>query len=710
MTQPMRERLNALLPAIYRMRDFAQGEPLRALLRVLEEELMIVEDDVARLYDSWFVETCPEWVLPYIGDLVGARLLHGTSQRAATANTLAYRRRKGTLQTLAALAQDVSGWPARVVEYLPRVAAAQTLDFPRPAGTVTADLRRADSLLRIGTPFDETAHGVDIRTRGRYAPAQVGLYVWRLGVHRLQRVVATAVQAGCFCMNPLGCETALWSPAHSRPGLDAKVELNLAPQPLSRRELFYALEARRQALVDGRTVLDPFFAGEPVFSVFVADADGVPRPVPPEQIAVADLLRWTPPLSRRTYRRRGDGQAVELPIAVALDPERGRLAFPAGSTPSRVWVSYHYGLAGEIGGGYERLPSAEVAAASDGAAPYTLRQGDATALTRLADPAAASSLWQGSGGRLAIEIADSGTYRLGDLSVPAGGVLVLRAARGQRPLLVPPPADPAAMGAAAEPRVQVTLGDGAALLVEGVLIAGGLTVAGPPADGAARIELHHSTLVPGLCLRLDGQPAFPEAASLRGGGPGALTLVLERSICGRVDLGASAGSHVTAGDSILDGTRGLGAALVADTAALVRSTVFGAVTVDALEDTADTLFHGRVTAPSGAEGGVSCCYLGELSSVPSPDRCQPETALLAQRAQGRDPGELRPWFVSQRYGTPGYAQLTTRCHTSLRAGASDEGEIGALHHQHMAQREANLRDSQAEYLRFGLTLNLFLVT
>ena len=190
------------------------------------------------------------------------------------------------------------------------------------------------------------------------------------------------------------------------------------------------------------------------------------------------------------------------------------------------------------------------------------------------------------------------------------------------------------MGAAAEPRVQVTLGDGAALLVEGVLIAGGLTVAGPPIGGAARIELHHSTLVPGLGLRLDGQPAFPEAASLRGGGPGALTLVLERSICGRVDLGASAGSRITASDSILDGTRGLGAALVADTAALVRSTVLGAVTVDALEDTADTLFSGRVTAPSGPAGGVSCCYLGELSSVPlmtSDHRLHPFVGIASQR-------------------------------------------------------------------------------
>ncbi|WP_267876476.1 MULTISPECIES: hypothetical protein [Moorena] len=35
------ERLYNLLPAIYRQRDFAQGEPLRALLAVMEKELQI---------------------------------------------------------------------------------------------------------------------------------------------------------------------------------------------------------------------------------------------------------------------------------------------------------------------------------------------------------------------------------------------------------------------------------------------------------------------------------------------------------------------------------------------------------------------------------------------------------------------------------------------------------------------------------------------
>src|SRR5512143_502425 len=70
------DRLYQLLPAIDRQRDKEQGEPLRALLRVIAEQVNIVEDDIAQLYDNWFIETCEDWVVPYIGDLVGYRPVH----------------------------------------------------------------------------------------------------------------------------------------------------------------------------------------------------------------------------------------------------------------------------------------------------------------------------------------------------------------------------------------------------------------------------------------------------------------------------------------------------------------------------------------------------------------------------------------------------------------------------------------------------------
>ena len=63
-----------------------QGEPLRALLAVIEGELERIEADTAVLYDNWFIETCDEWVVPYIGDLLGVRPIRadrvGRRQRA----------------------------------------------------------------------------------------------------------------------------------------------------------------------------------------------------------------------------------------------------------------------------------------------------------------------------------------------------------------------------------------------------------------------------------------------------------------------------------------------------------------------------------------------------------------------------------------------------------------------------------------------------
>ena len=45
MSLHMPERLYQLLPALYRLRDVEQGEPLRALLGVIEGELERIEGD-----------------------------------------------------------------------------------------------------------------------------------------------------------------------------------------------------------------------------------------------------------------------------------------------------------------------------------------------------------------------------------------------------------------------------------------------------------------------------------------------------------------------------------------------------------------------------------------------------------------------------------------------------------------------------------------
>src|SRR5438445_81013 len=52
------ERLYALLPAVYRIRDEQQGHPLRALVSLMAREFETLEENIEQLYDDQFIETC----------------------------------------------------------------------------------------------------------------------------------------------------------------------------------------------------------------------------------------------------------------------------------------------------------------------------------------------------------------------------------------------------------------------------------------------------------------------------------------------------------------------------------------------------------------------------------------------------------------------------------------------------------------------------
>ena len=99
MTSPIYD----LLPAHVRTRDQEAGGTLQALFALMEREGGVVEEDIRQLAETWFIETCPPWAIPYIGQLLDARALHdlgqesGFSPRAWVGNTIRNRQRKGTL-------------------------------------------------------------------------------------------------------------------------------------------------------------------------------------------------------------------------------------------------------------------------------------------------------------------------------------------------------------------------------------------------------------------------------------------------------------------------------------------------------------------------------------------------------------------------------------------------------------------------------------
>ena len=96
--------LYSLLPALYRRRDAIQGEPLRALLGVMQDEMSAVRDDIDALYENWFVETCDDWVVPYIGALVGAGQLSASQAGASLRRRARSRRVKSSTLFFSSLA------------------------------------------------------------------------------------------------------------------------------------------------------------------------------------------------------------------------------------------------------------------------------------------------------------------------------------------------------------------------------------------------------------------------------------------------------------------------------------------------------------------------------------------------------------------------------------------------------------------------------
>jgi len=314
-------RLYSLLPALHRIRDHAQGEPLRALVEVVQAELDRVDEDVARLYDNWFIETCDEWVVPYIGDLLRVRPIHPVeaarvTTRAYVANTLAYRRRKGTAVVLEQLARDTTGWPAKAVEFFTRLLTTQHMNHVRMTPAAAPEIRDAEAAELTSTPFDRFAHTLDVRRiaprRGRYNIPNVGLFLWRLQSHPVGRTdngstpsdLSTArelVQPDVparvyYTFNPLGLDAPLFNDPQVEETITHAAEEENVPGPVRRLSLHEELEAlRRFALLsppdpDAAPLMRFMSAEHPAFRVFVQWTPGDPRVELPREHHARHLL------------------------------------------------------------------------------------------------------------------------------------------------------------------------------------------------------------------------------------------------------------------------------------------------------------------------------------------------------------------------------------------------------------------------------------
>lgn len=731
------DKLYELLPAIIRLRDLERGEPLRALVAVLAGQGRLVEEDLQRLYDNLFIETCDDWVVPYLGDLLGVRGLHDTgvagfSQRARVANTLAYRRRKGTATMVEQLALDTTGWRARVVEFFELLSATQWLNHLRPHSLRTPDLRNAAAFELLDTAFDTAAHSVDVRRiaigRGRHNLPNLGIFLWRLQSFELAELTARPAADGAapdalgrFFIHPLGRDVPLFNQPQTETEITSLARERNVPGPLRRRPLHAELEARRKALVNGRSAVKEWFNSVPVFSVAVRMNSGGPLvPVKPEEMVIANLTApapaepevWLRPPDKLAYVRVSDGATVELPIKVAVDPVLGRLAFPVGIVPHEVRVTAAHGFPGDLGGGaYERRET--VAEFPLGRVTWQAGVGrDVTnnpakhLFNSLADAVAAwNALPAGAVGVIAL--LDSGLHGQAGLTLElkTGSLLLLVSAGWPEITGANGPERPVGLLAAAGHRGHV-LGDikvqskpGSELWLDGVWLAGDLTLANAGGAGLQRLRLAHCTVVPDAG-RLTVANQHEQVA-----------VELHRCISGSVELAGPA-RNLRIYDSIIVG--GAQPAVLAEftPTEIQASTVAGTTDVQQLE-TGNSIYTGKVTVERRQTGCVRFCFIPAGSLTPRRFRCQPDLALEAAtsaKAEVEVLSRLVPDFTAELLEHPAYFQLAATCPLEIRQGADDGAEMGAWRFLRQPQREANLRTSLDEYLRLGLEAGLIYVT
>lgn len=742
----VRSNLFNLLPALYRLRDaqIAAGAgyeigPLQSLLSIVEEQIANLEENVAQLYDDLFIETCAPWVVPYIGDLIGYQQINGIasavdSPRAEVANTIGFRRRKGTVPVLEQLARDATGWGAHAVEFFEVLATTQCVrNHVRLQNYYAPDLRSWKPREFVDTGFDQTAHKVDVRRIppapyqdplpsgwARYNVQNIGIFLWSLNAYTLTDIPATAVSGSpqCFRFSTLGADMPLFHQATELPDETTTLaEPSNVPARLTRHLLCHDIREITQKDAS------PVYYG-PGLGLAIYNNGSLQDA---SRILVTDLSgndgSWAN-LSQLS-------DTSKLPAGantIAVDPRLGRIAIPPPPAGKKISLSTFCccGFNAAIGGG--EYPRASSFTASPEQAIVRV-PGD---YPNIHEALAALS---GDG---VVEVSNSDVYSEPnglDVSVRANGHIELRAADGSRPTLVL--GESITVTGETIPGVS---GIESAFNLNGFLITyepPGVTSKPPIAllhspgtttNALTGLGITHCTFVPGWALESNGGPRETSSGALTYGGPAVLVassglaVTIAQSILGPLYLNAE--STASLADTIVDANAATAVAIVASmdttTNAPVASggltmngcTIIGKVYASLLSLVSDCIFIAELTeadvsptpplwnAPLWAARHQQGCV--RFSYVPA-------GAILPRQFQcvEQAPGTPAPMFYSLQYGNPAYAKLLPTTDSSIRKGADDGGEMGAYHSILAPQREADLLTRLAEYIPVGMEYGIF---
>jgi hypothetical protein len=717
-TSPPPGPIYSLLPAVFRTRDAQQGGQLEAFFQVLEAQGAIVRQNVWQLYNDQFIETCAPWVIPYIGELIGfdpvyTVALVSADSRAEVANTIGYRRRKGTLLAMEQVTNDVSGRTTIAVEEFKRLITTLSLRDVRPHHADTADIRDGNDLKDQQGPFTKLNRSVDVRRigpRNRVAPPaplpdatpleialhgagrfnvpDIAVWMWRWKSRQITEAPLFALGGGGFFFSTVGGPMPLFQQPPLPPAPFARLMTELdAPEPISRRDF-----ALRMA--------DFYPSSVELFE------NG--KPVDVSRIVCANLTETPKGLCRVPQGK------------IAIDPELGRIQYAADVTvPHDVRATYSYGAAAAMGGGpYDRTahltpPAKPVLTAVVGTASYPTLQ---SAVAKW------NSLPAGSAGMIVLPNYES-------YAVDLTGPHAIRVS-SQCQLLIAA-ADVTQQGAPPEwNQSRVTLRgdievlglplphlkDGLAapagqVQFSGIVLAGEMRVLGD----SPCVQMADCTLTPGRLRNNLGEPSFPGEASLSGSAIGAC-VGMTRVITGPVALPASCSVRIV--DSIVDAGSpfcpAIAGADLASAGAVLHiedSTVIGRVWTEQMSLASNTIFQSRlgrrdpwkaaVWASRRQTGCVRFSFLPWESIVPQRYECLPPNAASE--------GALQPQFISLRFGEPGYCMLSGDVPLAIWKGADNGSQMGVFQQIQETEAVTNIQIRSAEYLPANLERGVFLI-
>ena len=734
------------LPSHFHTEDARHGRVLEALMKLLGEELQLVERNVDQMYDNFFVETAEPWILPYLAELVAASPMRdigagSAGLRAYVANVIQLRQVKGTAAAIEQVASEVTGWPIVAVEFFQKLATSQNINHLRPDLPIFASVRNSAISATAHGPFERALHspaaGPVSAFSGRYNISNIGLFAWRQRAQftgflthdedgYLGGVLArrSIFGSGLRHFDPLGRDL----PLVNRPIADASIEGRMSerhvPANLDRNKLHIDLNRFRNDEPDSGL----WFKRLPVIRVRVG---GVTVPIRNMHCCNLETA------SDGTWRRpKSSGE-------ILFDPVLGRLSLHASDQNKRVELESAFARPFDCGGGsYDRSASVHswkddfFTAAEDDLwrIGVTLRAQEQTDNIDAGGPVVetlkeAVSKWNVEakpGSRGIITVMDNSTYNANlagadKIFIPTGASLAIVAAGWPKQDLgsgierrVPDALLPAHRHPHLKGNIEVhgrKSGDtvGGRLILDGLLIEGNVTLTA--SGNLSKIDIYHCTVSAGS-LHLD------EGLEIAGGNHN-LESTVRSSIIGRINLRSASGGLIIE-DSIIGEDRVAGEnpedmdrvvdALNSDTE-ISRSTIMGRARSRTIE-AENSLFLGVLDVARKQKGCVRFCYAPIQSDVPRRYKCAPDTALenaaknvghaLSKQERMAIINQALPVFVNRKFSLSSFAQLGLGCSKDILQGAEDGMEMGVGYQLRHPACMANLADAMEEFLPFGL--------